>query len=91
MSRLTFKEETYFGAVDYDPEQDTYTIGSVHRWYPKEGGGTAMEMWDADSGQWVDNPQLVAATGIGGDSCYEPITKERSERFIQGAIGAERL
>lgn len=86
MSKLSFDQETYFSKVNYHPENNTQEYRSVHRWYPEEDGGTAMEWWNPETGEWEDDPTLFAATGIGGDSDHVVITRERA-KALMGTLG----
>jgi len=34
-------------------------------------------------GSWVDNPELIEVTGIGGTTPYEEISKAEADKFIK--------
>jgi hypothetical protein len=71
----------YYFAIDYYPKSKNYMKPvSVHRWYHKDGG-SYTERWNG--AKWVDNPNLIAVTGIGGDNYYVETTEEKAMEFIK--------
>jgi len=90
MSRITFNEESYFATVDFDPLTNEETIKAVHRWYRDNEGVVRMERYDPAAKTWVPNKRLIAATGIGGDNDYMPISKVKADDFIEEVNNAEQ-
>lgn len=54
--------------------------GSVFRWV--EGpDGTLMQKWTGT--EWIHWPDLIAASGMGGDTSYEEITKAEAQQLMK--------
>lgn len=76
----------YFTRVDDNPNSDTYGQPlSLHRWTVSDGGQNTLERLDRTAGQWVPNPSLVAATGIGGADNYQVVDRDAAVAFLQRA------
>lgn len=54
---------------------DALTGKVLYRWVRSEHGDL-MQRWTPEG--WISWPDLIRACGIGGDSCYEPITAEEA-------------
>jgi len=73
----------YYGQAVDNPEADNYGgILAVGRWYEDDEGEIALEKW-AD-GKWVDWPELLAASGMGGSNPFIPITETEAITWIEG-------
>jgi hypothetical protein len=79
---LDIDEKTrYYFFVDHDPQSERYLQPlTVHRWRWVDGG-IVTEMFNG--AEWVDNPYLIAATGLGGDNDYVETTEEQALQFIR--------
>jgi len=53
------------------------TIRSLHRW-SVEKDKVISERWDGS--KWIDDPELIAHFGIGGDENYTEIQQEEVEK-----------
>ncbi|MCK5548689.1 MAG: hypothetical protein KAI64_06715 [Thermoplasmata archaeon] len=72
----------FYVKLDDLPSASTYMQPlSLHRFEAKEGS-VIMERFDKEGRRWVDNPNLIAATGIGGDESYSEIDEEEANRLI---------
>ena len=75
----------YFVRVRDNPEADDYGMPkSLHRFDPAMG---LAERWDMKTGRWVDNPNLIRFTGMGGDEDYAEVPPSRIERLVAEAFG----
>lgn len=71
----------YYFNIDYYPKSENFMKPvSVHRWYHKENS-SFTEMWTPKG--WVNNPNLIAVTGLGGDNDYTETTEEKAMEFIK--------
>ena len=72
----------YHIRIDDDPGSDTYGQAmSVHR-IAITDDTVIMERYDASARRWVDNPNLIRATGIGGDEDYKLVSSVEALRAI---------
>ena len=71
----------YYARIDENPKSKTYgKKQSVHRMI-REGDTLLVERWDGS--KWVDNPNLIRHTGIGGDEDYKKIGESEAKKFIK--------
>lgn len=67
----------YYIRTDDRPDSPTYKEPrSLHRMDTHEE--LILERWDPESETWVDNPSLLAVTGMGGNG-YTPIDEDQVE------------
>ena len=72
----------FFVNLDDLPTSPTYMKPlSLHR-FEAGARGLITERFDKQERKWVDNPGLVAFTGIGGDESYKEIDEEEANRLI---------
>jgi len=80
----------YYMRIDEMPESPTYEQPqSLHRMGMDDEGELVLEKWDAAKKEWVDNPGLLAVTGIGGEHDYLPIEPEEAEEILKSLKGEE--
>ena len=80
----------YYVRIDDKPSSPTYLSPlSLHRWGKYVNGDLLLERWDTKSMSWVDNPELMAASGIGGANNYVlvPVDQEKDMLNFFGSIG----
>lgn len=78
----------YFVRVDQNPQSDTYEQPqSLHR-LERTSETLIVERLDKDTGQWVDNPNLISMTGIGGDEDYKEIDEGEAARIATSMGGS---
>jgi len=71
----------YYFSIDTLEESETYMEPvAVFRWY-SDDKGDHPEMWE--NSEWVSYPELIAATGLGGDNDFEETTEEKAQDFIK--------
>jgi len=64
----------YYARVDSNPDSETYRQPwSLHR---LDFQDDILERFDRDKQAWVDNPGLLAVTGIGGSHDYVEVTED---------------
>jgi hypothetical protein len=75
----------YYVTVDSRPESKTYREPrGLFRWGEDEEAGTlSLERFDRKEQKWVDHPNLLAATGIGGDNDFEPISAKKARELLE--------
>jgi len=67
-----------FFVVRYDG-----TVRSLHRWVEAgPHGPLRTERWDRKAAHWVDNPNLIAVTGIGGEHNYESVSEAEATHIL---------
>ena len=54
---------------------------SLHR-FEETADAVIMERFDKEGRKWVDNPNLISATGMGGDESYSEVDEEEANRLI---------
>jgi|GEM_PF-1974423 len=74
------KTTYYFFIKTYDLTSPDYMKpASVHRMRVDESGAYP-ERWNGK--EWVENRNLIAASGIGGDNNYEMTTEAEAMKFL---------
>lgn len=69
----------YFTRVIEDPDHKDYMEPrSLHRFADDGSSGERL-----DNGEWVDDPNLLAFCGIGGDNDYHEITKKEARKLYK--------
>lgn len=72
----------FYVKLDDLPSASTYMQPlSLHR-FEETADAVIMERFDKEGRKWVDNPNLIAATGMGGDESYSEIDEEEANRLI---------
>lgn len=73
----------YYIREDSNPGRKTYGKPlSLHR-MGMEGGTLILERFDFAKKQWVDNPQLLDVTGIGGAVDYKEVPSAVAQGLMQ--------
>jgi len=54
---------------------------SLHR-FDDSGGHLVMERFHPEERRWIDNPNLISVTGLGGDEDYVEIDEEKANQLI---------
>ena len=72
----------YYARVVDNPEADNYgEVLDVGRWYENDEGDIALEKWTKDG--WVDWPELLAASGMGGSNPFVLMTEQEAQEWIE--------
>lgn len=82
--RAIFRPEgmQFYVSLDDLPSSPTYMQPlSLHRFEETEDA-VIMERFDKKGRKWVDNPGLIAATGMGGADSYSEVDEEEANRLI---------
>jgi hypothetical protein len=80
---------TYYAWVSVSENGTNTETRSIHRMVQGENV-LQLERFDEKAG-WVDNPGLLAAIGIGGDSHYHQITRSEAVEFLSRRVSREML
>lgn len=73
----------YFARIIDDPDSPRYKERvSLHRWEHSEAG-IRTEWWDTREKKWVNDPDLIGFTGIGGGNDYEEITLRQAHELFR--------
>lgn len=81
----------YFVRIQSNPDRSDYGQPlSAHRFAVTENT-VVTERWEGGSGVWVDNPDLLAFTGIGGSDDYREVDQVEAERFVKTASQQNRM
>ena len=65
----------YFKRVNDNPEKEDYQEASAITRFLHHEELVISEVWDVATQTWVDFPDMIAFTGIGGDEDYQEINK----------------
>lgn len=73
----------YFFRVQDNPDSPDYRQPlSIHR-FEVTDVTIVTERWDTTAGTWVDNPEMIDFTGIGGATDYREVDVAEAERFLK--------
>lgn len=60
---------------------------AVYRWVT--GPPILLERFDPKAGEWVDDPSLLEATGIGGAESFWKASEKEARKALEKIAGAE--
>lgn len=75
----------YYFFMDTNPKSKTYMQPMSLSRLRVDKSGDYPERWNGK--EWVDNPNLIAFTGIGGDNDYYRATEKEAMAFIESHGG----
>lgn len=68
--------------ADRNIQHYTFGQGTLYRWVQQTGPKPILlQRWTGK--EWIAWPDLIAASGIGGDTSYEEITTEEAEQLMR--------
>jgi len=76
----------YFVLVRDDPGHEGEAL-SVSRWV----SGPQVQTERFDGRKWVHNPNLLAATGVGGSESYERVDEKTARQAIGALFGKKAV
>lgn len=74
------KHRYYMSMSIQDEAEERQKPQSLHR---ASIDWVTLERYDPVSGKWIDNPGLLAASGIGGDNSYVEVSVEEARDFLK--------
>jgi len=77
----------FFVRVEEDPSADDYQEPrALYRWEVTRDT-VITERWDTAFQGWVDDPGMIAFTGIGGENDYKEVPKAEADAFRERSSG----